>query len=756
MINVYLKGACEGVADRDFGLGFPPLVHQVQTFEALQKKSLVINLSDTGAGKTLAALLYLKELDSRGKNNNVLFIAPTNELLRQHERDISGFIDEHALNFNVIRVDADLLAKIKGRRRGETLHRLIMNPYGFREILTKEVRKGAPMVLITNPDIFYYAIFFRYHSHDQRNLFQDFISRFNYIIIDEFHYYNPKQFANFLFYFTLSKSFGYFEYDDRKICLLSATPSSYVEQYLARLGIEVEIVCPGEQKASRKINTMSPARVTFVRGTMEDSSEIDKIIFSEYERGHDGAVISNSLITVNRLYSRFKKLNAGRITGPQDEAGRRKASERRIIFATPTVDIGYNFVKPEKKRQNIDFICCEANSYDQLIQRMGRAGRVLGKGIADYPSNVYVFLGDEDYEIINGILEEGKTYSRDEFKEILLENDVPPQLRSFVNYVKSDAILEAMYTVSQIKSKLLPREEHDELKQFYKDLKDVFNPKTQKSYNYYQKIMSSYYYQKRKVEEKNKAVSRKDAESFFKWLGEAVTEDNLDKLLKNPGFREEVYAHIERQYYTKEAIFNFRNSFNRPVAAVYDPGRLLSDNCYSKYDLFHLLRNYKLHFLEKDEYTSISSQKVNADFYTAIDDMREPSERLKITFKYLPEVDNYDLFHSRFINIPVALKGIELIAKKQGEIYPLPGKVKEAIKERYILTFIASEEVAPALFKKIKNTGTYAEIITVDYIERHRDYSCVMGTAALLIYPELVKAIHSACKRKADDLPVIL
>ncbi|MEZ4717742.1 MAG: hypothetical protein R2851_16890 [Caldilineaceae bacterium] len=60
------------------------------------------------------------------------------------------------------------------------------------------VRKPLIIVVVS-----YYALYFRYGAHDQRNVFERFLTAFDYIVIDEFHYYDYKQLANFLFSFAL-------------------------------------------------------------------------------------------------------------------------------------------------------------------------------------------------------------------------------------------------------------------------------------------------------------------------------------------------------------------------------------------------------------------------------------------------------------------------------------------------------------------------------------------------------------------------
>src|SRR5689334_10395992 len=96
MIQIHLDGHSEQVTqDATF---FPSafdnhraLEAQRQTYEALaaSSASVVLNTYATGSGKTKAALLYLYQLAAQ--RANCLFIAPTNELLMQHVRDIADF-----------------------------------------------------------------------------------------------------------------------------------------------------------------------------------------------------------------------------------------------------------------------------------------------------------------------------------------------------------------------------------------------------------------------------------------------------------------------------------------------------------------------------------------------------------------------------------------------------------------------------------------------------------------------------------------
>nr|MDO8083392.1 hypothetical protein [Candidatus Sigynarchaeum springense] len=81
----------------------------------------------------------------------------------------------------------------------------------------------------------------------------------------------------------------------------------------------------------------------------------------------------------------------------------------RCIFATNTVDIGFNFNRNpalDQGRQNIDFLFIDFRTYDEFAQRLGRAGRVLGKRITDEPSDVHVFVPELRFKKIYNLVKD--------------------------------------------------------------------------------------------------------------------------------------------------------------------------------------------------------------------------------------------------------------------------------------------------------------------------------------------------------------
>src|SRR5262245_39877843 len=190
-----------------------PLQHQLNTVAALSNYDVVINAFPTGTGKTKAALLWL--LDH--PQVSTLLIAPVNELVRQHARDAKEFVNDAGLSHAVAAVDAAYLRQPSlshlPDRPGERFYRILTNPRFLPEMQNYQENAKPPLLLVTNPDLFYYGMFYLFNHLDRRNIAEQFIAKFQYVIIDEVHYYDAKQFANLLFFILLSKAFGYFASD---------------------------------------------------------------------------------------------------------------------------------------------------------------------------------------------------------------------------------------------------------------------------------------------------------------------------------------------------------------------------------------------------------------------------------------------------------------------------------------------------------------------------------------------------------------
>ncbi len=498
------------------------LEHQLHTYQALRSHDLVMNTFPTGTGKTKASLLHL--LDS--PQANVLFIAPTNELIRQHARDIEEFVTQADLPHLVVELNARLLHEFDPqnelRRQGERFHRLLENPLQFADQLNipQEKRDARfPLILVTNPDIFYYALYFGYNRTDARNVFYDVFGRFDYVVIDEFHYYNPKQLSNFLFYFALSLGLGYFRHG-RKICLLSATPSWQLQTYLDRLtteGLKYKVILPQLVKPDDPlaVRTLAPVELTFAHGDNEVCTYVVNhapTIRQMINTGQDGAIISNSLrdISQTALYLRAKGFTTNdyrRITGPYKDR-----SVKPLVLATPTVDIGYNFEGRTKQRQNLDFLIFTARLADAFWQRLGRAGRVLGKSEIDTPSQATCIVPlNVLADLREKLAEVSQPLTRQELKA-KLENAIPEPEPLF-DYFRSFAISESFLPIYKLGEMMSDRQPL--LEQLFEMVRGLFAPHSKRSYRSLCAFASRYMRLQAIVEEEAKA---KPHNNFIKMM----------------------------------------------------------------------------------------------------------------------------------------------------------------------------------------------------------------------------------------------
>jgi DEAD/DEAH box helicase len=96
-----------------------PLYHQWLTYKA--ESPLIINAYNTGTGKTKAAFLRLlkraeeKNFNLDSSEDNVLLIAPTNELLAQHARDAEKFCNDNKLPYRVLSMSRATLDEIQNK-----------------------------------------------------------------------------------------------------------------------------------------------------------------------------------------------------------------------------------------------------------------------------------------------------------------------------------------------------------------------------------------------------------------------------------------------------------------------------------------------------------------------------------------------------------------------------------------------------------------------------------------------------------------
>lgn len=786
----------ENPSPATFPVDRPPLYHQWLTCNA--EEPLIVNTYNTGTGKTKAALLRLlkraqdigfKKLDS--SEHNALLIAPTNELLAQHARDAQEFCKRNDMPYRIVsisRADLDSYRDMADfsegdLRRGAALHYIMQNA----RRLDGDSSKKATLFVV-NPDIFYYAFYFCYHKHDRIPLFQDFLTQFNYIIIDEFHYYNPKQFANFLFFMSLSRHYGFFGGStNRQFCLLTATPSERVMKYLERLNVPIRWITPdldeaGEAAQTREVPALAPVALEVYSSqelqeglltlAYDKGEEITRWLNSREDEG--GAIISSALWRINQIYSgllpRIPAHLMGRLTGAESRKGRDEAKGKRLILATPTVDIGYNFDRPDKKRQNIDFLLLDARTSDEFIQRLGRAGRVLGKELCDTPSRVLAVVNAELYEALKP--HEGQVLSRKDLRRLAEEN--MPARHALYAYIQSGAVAEAFRPIYRLEGMASAADKPD-LEELFNEVKQLFAPEATFSYKAMRAKISSFerqnqYYNGLETFPTEMTDCLKTCEKRLK--AEQEYRKSQNKRWSNAA---EAYKWLQndlREYFSEKARFSFREFFQPPLALVSDTEGLLSSEPVALYDALHIARNYRAkYFKTRKEWQQrlLLTPPDDADDALVFCDLLElwkPDERLRIGLKLVVSDCRKLEWEEQFVyrsskDRPAALYGLEVIALNSSR--GLDEAVRNMLKERYIPALIAADGSRTAAemwnLQKQGQFFPYELEVTFGDLKTSRYYA-VLGTMALLVWAEILPNYRRMDQRKADvnddDDPLIV
>jgi CRISPR-associated endonuclease/helicase Cas3 len=762
-VDLFLEGQLEKVApENPYGIQPQLLYHQWRTAQALREFPLVMNVYNTGTGKTRASLLHLFNIPAN-RDNHVLVIAPTNELLHQHVTDIEEFVATYQLPFRVVEVNAALLRQLADPelaivdRQGERLTRLVRNPLEFKGQLgiSTDDNRTLPTIFVTNPDLFYYAFFWQFNASDQRNLFEEFISKFCYIVIDEFHYYNSKQLANFLFFMILSKELGYFEVRGRRICLLSATPDETTQRFLNSIFGEQGWVLlspdnePPEADSLKQVPILSPLHLRIQTGTLEEFATAEaKTIKQWLDQGQDGALISSALWRVNSAYAALRgKIDntlMGRITGAQPTEERRQDQHKRLILATPTVDIGYNFLKADKTRQNLDFVCFDARFRDEFVQRLGRTGRVLGKDETEIPSHAVALLDDEAVSRFTAI--QGQRLNRTELRNFLEEQAAIPIKDDFVAYIRSGGLLENAYPFYRL-SPMFAKEEQPRLEELFEAVRRIFAPQSNLPYR---SVIGCYKRADaintwlREGQYDKKLLGQVMAEYLGWAIQEIVTEEDAGEVFPlleeqemidvRKGFR----LYCEMKQALQRAQFNFRDSFNGPVATVYDPERHLSGAITTDYDLLHIVQNYGYRPITSDFYHSkIGEWPAKDAICVQIEGLRQPRQKITLTWRNLPKLGqrrwDQAIFARCFVNgEPIAIKGLIINADE-----PLPDELRGAIAEQYVPALLIPSKNRGRLQRALAQRPVYPRKLTVQIGHEQLDFEVILGTNALLMSPLL-------------------
>ncbi len=342
--------------------------HQWAVYEALQDPAVdvVFNVAMTGDGKSLAAYLPLLRAP-KGSSARGLYAYPTNELIRDQERQLTGLQADFQRKLRHSRVDGDALSDYQ--RQAEA----------SRYIAIQDLLHGTDCVL-TNPDIFTLILNFHYvpRGGNPATLAQKLANWFSFYVFDEFHIYDAHQVGTILdaMLFLKAQRQG----SPLKFVFLSATPSRILLRHLQAAGLRHVTIAGdyrhGPRPGGEFRSILAPVALELVpldRGTLEWFRTNVGLIRDFFARNPvaRGLVVVNSVFTAMQLTDYLRtalpELRVASNTGLTGSEERRQADTADLIIATSTVDVGVDF--------RINLLIFESLDAGSFIQRLGRLGR---------------------------------------------------------------------------------------------------------------------------------------------------------------------------------------------------------------------------------------------------------------------------------------------------------------------------------------------------------------------------------------------
>ncbi|MBO0797280.1 MAG: type I-D CRISPR-associated helicase Cas3' [Blastocatellia bacterium] len=425
--------------------------HQRRTYQLLSDPDLdvIFNVALTGDGKSLAA--YLPALRD---NRCTIGLYPTNELSRDQERQVAGYVKQLSLvprPQRVCRLSSEQLTEYAGE------HNVSRQTELLRRIEQSEI-------LLANPDI-YHLIMNGYYLRpiDARDkVFNPLIKNFALTVFDEFHIFSAPQIVGVVNAMLLTRATH--GAGNRKFLFLSATPSQQLLANLERAGLRYAIVEGNYRHALATEATINPdeyrrithqALLCFDVITRPDRTieqwmieNVENVIFRFFREnpGSRCAVILNSVGAVKRIVNQLRPslqrygISVGENTGFSTRDERLESLAKDVLIGTSTIDVGVDF--------KINLLIFEATDAGNFIQRLGRLGRHDGyeKGLGEevrfdtfrayalVPQFIHERLFEKPDADGATPLEDGSSYDRQEFFSKL--HEVYPLVNDFERYAK--------------------------------------------------------------------------------------------------------------------------------------------------------------------------------------------------------------------------------------------------------------------------------------------------------------------------------
>jgi CRISPR-associated endonuclease/helicase Cas3 len=709
------------------------LQHQVDVFEAAKDHDIILDLAPTGTGKTKAGLAVLLHQH----NKSAVYIAPTNALIEQQTKAAEQFIRDAGLPHVVKAVSAKEIRNWSndrvGSRPGEKLYNLLRNP----ATLFPEVGEGSPLLLVTNPDIFYYATFFSYNRLDKVNVATSFYTQFSTIIFDEFHLYDAKQLVGLLFYLAYLFVFGFFE-AGRRVVLLTATPEPDCEKALSVLesrGVRIKQV--NGESGNHQIPSQTAVQLE-IRPQVERKallSELADEIAKRLENSpnQNGAVILDSKVQINDLAKLLREQGItqfGRIHGSTPKEERTWAAQQRVILATSTVDVGFNFERePAPLRQNLDWLIFSARDRAAFWQRLGRVGRVLGKPQTDIPSEAIAYLSEKAWD--EGLSTLYETCGRDVVKAKLeeLKSLERPFLRA---YWQSEAFLEAARPMLILEELLETLPQADLVPKLFETLQAALEGK--RNWTYYQQRMRALQAaqaiagapEKDIAEDPLKFVKGKSKWAITAAFLKSESPEDWELLRTNQASLGDFEKLFRKDSEVADQLKNFAAIFSASYAPLFqfrsslfeslcirDPeGFLLDVSEETQLDPIHLLRNYE--FVHDNNEIIITARS-------------QETYELSFHLRYYSASSDFIQTQMNKLN---AFQQCQIRRQLKGAIVPTP--LLKELEKSWLSGVVVSETANQGVIFRLRQQGIESFPISVICDDAQKNYRIFPGLAGIM------------------------
>ncbi len=456
--------------------GYKPYRYQMQVYNHVRralkaKETLCMFITTpTGSGKTLSSYAY-----SIKHRIPAFGVYPTNELIRDQERALARMVSSDDL----FRIDNQQLdewqTKFELQRHSETLEKILhWNP-----------------IILTNPDILFYAFFGLYGGPENvsQRLFT-LIGQYQIFIFDEFHLYNVKQVADVTY--LLGSLHAINPKKGRVFIFASATPESPAIPWIKNsLNLPVEIV---EGEASYDNNasiiayplelTIFPADLGHWKGVQAlfDQLPVIKQHIDNYPNIRLVTILDSVVGAIELakiLREHFPDIDVAEVHGFSSEFERSRAIKQSFTVGTSTIEVGIDFFEEAEK----DLLIFEARTATQFIQRLGRIARheksmqIPNFAIALVPEYVYHFIANQSLS---------SSISRKTLYQIITEAYQRPQ--DFAHYLGVHAAPEFQAARKKIQVLFQP----DEQPRISKGLGEILRALTGKSYGQAWRMLHRY------------------------------------------------------------------------------------------------------------------------------------------------------------------------------------------------------------------------------------------------------------------------